>query len=114
MAKKKAPPHAWKAGQSGNPSGLPKHVREVRQNVKEALDKAFTEPDGSDGLVKAIVAGTREGDGVCIKLACEYRWGKPVQPVTFDPGKMADDELRNAVRNIVHEWDSDIGEGAVQ
>jgi hypothetical protein len=51
---------------------------------------------------------------VCIKLACEYRWGKPVQPVTFDPGKMADDELRNAVRNIVHEWDSDIGEGAVQ
>jgi hypothetical protein len=114
MAKGKAPPHAWKKGQSGNPTGFTKKHLETRLNVQAALDKAFTAPDGADTLVTAIVRGVQEGDGVCIKLACEYRWGKPVQPVTFDPGKMADDELRNAVREIVHEWDADVGEGAVQ
>lgn len=78
-AKQKAPAHAWKPGQSGNPTGLPAAVRETRLAVKDALDKAFTEPDGSDKLVNAIATGVSIGDGMCIKLACEYRWGKPVQ-----------------------------------
>ncbi len=66
-AKQKVPAHAWKPGTSGNPSGLPAAVREVRLAVKDALDKAFTRPDGADGP--------------CIKIACDYRWGKPVQQV---------------------------------
>lgn len=69
----------FEPGKSGNPDGLPAAVREIRMAVREALDKAFTGPGGSDELVTALVRGVSVGDGVCIKLACEYRWGKPVQ-----------------------------------
>lgn len=101
---KPPPGRPFKPGQSGNPTGLPAKVRETRLAVQEALDRAFTQPDGADGLVAAIVRGVAVGDGVCIKLACEYRWGKPVQRVVLDPGELPDEELRRAAVEIVDEW----------
>jgi hypothetical protein len=67
----------FKPGQSGNPGGMPKGAREVRFKVAAALDERFTQ-DGQDRLVDALVLGVEAGDATCIKLACEYRWGKPV------------------------------------
>jgi hypothetical protein len=111
MAKKSAQSSAaerpvgkpFQPGKSGNPGGLTKEHREARKRVADALDAAFTRPDGTDGLVEAIVLGVADGDGTCIKLACEYRWGKPVQPVEIDPGKWGDDELRKAAAEVARD-----------
>lgn len=77
--RRRGPGRPFQKGQSGNPNGLPKAHRATREAVKDALDKAFTLKDGSDALVTALVAGVHTGDPTCIKLACEYRWGKPAQ-----------------------------------
>lgn len=77
-SEKKRPAHLWKKGQSGNPGGMTaKHVA-IRRSVRNALDEAFTRPDGTDELVEALVAGVRAGDATSLKLACAYRYGKPV------------------------------------
>jgi hypothetical protein len=70
----------FKPGQSGNPGGMPKGTRDLRNKVREALDAAFTE-DGRDLLVDAIKAGVQTGDSTCLKLAADYRWGKPVTQI---------------------------------
>ena len=70
-------------GQSGNPGGQPKGARARREAVASKLDAVFltTRPDGIvvDALVAAIARGVAIGDGVCIRLAAEYRWGKPTE-----------------------------------
>jgi hypothetical protein len=71
----------FKPGQSGNPAGTPKGTREIRHRVSELLDAAFRREDGSDVLIDAIKAGVETGDSTCMKLACEYRYGKPVTMV---------------------------------
>jgi hypothetical protein len=76
----------FKPGQSGNPSGHSKSRREMRAKVQAALDEAFAEPDGTDTLVKAIVFGVQTGDSTCLRLACEYRWGKPETDVNIHEG----------------------------
>lgn len=75
----------FKKGQSGNPGGLTKEQREIRQSVSEKLNARFEE-GGVDRLVDAIVFGVERGDASCIKLACEYRWGKPSQELTGPNG----------------------------
>lgn len=87
-----------------NPGGMTKEQRERRKSVAEALEKAFVGPDGQDMLIDAIVDGVMSGDGMCIKLACEYRYGKPVQRVEISPEKMEDDELKRAVVDVVEQW----------
>lgn len=76
----------WQKGQTGNAGGLSKHVRAVRASVREALDKAFTVGD-RDTLIEAIVEGVATKDSTCLKLACEYRWGKAPQPLTGENGQ---------------------------
>lgn len=71
----------FKPGQSGNPAGTPKGTREIRHRVSELLDAAFRREDGSDVLIDAVKAGVETGDSTCIKIAYEYRWGKPVTMV---------------------------------
>ena len=71
----------FKPGQSGNPGGQRKGSREIRHKVADLLEIAFTKVEGEDLLVNAIKAGVETGDGQCIKLAAEYRWGKPVTMV---------------------------------
>jgi hypothetical protein len=79
------PENSRKAGQfapgkSGNPGGVPKGTRELRKRVQDALDEAFMQ-DGRDTLIDAIKVGVETGDSTCMKLACEYRYGKPVTMV---------------------------------
>jgi hypothetical protein len=76
-SKRAAPGKPFQKGQSGNPGGMPKGTRETRNKIAAALDEAFTQ-DGRDLLVEAIVAGVQTGDSTSMKLAAEYRWGKPV------------------------------------
>ena len=63
---------------SPNPGGQTKKHIAIRRSVRNALDQAFTRPDGTDELVDALVAGVRSGDATSLKLACAYRYGKPV------------------------------------
>lgn len=71
----------FKPGQSGNPAGTPKGTREIRHRVSELLDAAFRREDGSDVLIDAVKAGVETGDSTCMKIAWEYRFGKPVTMV---------------------------------
>ncbi len=76
----------FRKGQSGNPLGTPRRTRELRQKVSQALEEAFCK-DGRDLLVDAIVTGVEAGDSTCLKLAAEYRWGKPATEVELSgPG----------------------------
>jgi hypothetical protein len=86
---------SWKPGQSGNPTGLTSETRAKRQAIAAALDEAFTVKEIVDGkevtkdlLVEAIKLGVQQGEPSLVRLACEYRYGKPVQPVedVTDPG----------------------------
>lgn len=71
----------FQKGRSGNPGGLTKHARAVRKSIAEQLEARCRAPGGGDKLVDALIAGIEDGDSTCIKLACEYRWGKPVERV---------------------------------
>lgn len=71
----------FKPGISGNPGGYSKRMRELHGRLREALDAAFTREDGTDVLVDALVAGVRTGDSTCIKLSCEYRFGRAPQAI---------------------------------
>lgn len=105
----KARGRPFQPGVSGNPSGLPKATREIRRKVSAALDEAFTK-DGRDLLVDAIVAGVQTGDSTCLKLASEYRWGKPATEVELtgpggeplapkvDYSRLSNDELTQVIR----------------
>lgn len=84
-------PHRFKKGESGNPRGLPSHVIKIRRDVRAALDEAFA-GDGHDRLIEALVDGVARRDATCLRLACEYRWGKPAQRVELEEVKRMDRE----------------------
>lgn len=116
--KRKPRGRAFRDGVSGNPSGLSREMRAKRASIAEALDTAFTVKEIIDGvevekdlLVDAIKLGVQVGEPALIKLACEYRWGKPVQPVEIDPERMEDSELRKAVVELTKQWEQ---EGVLQ
>lgn len=84
-----------RGGPSPNPGGFSKEARAARALIKEKLDKAFTTdengeplPDGRDRLVEATVRGAEQGDGTCLKISWEYRFGKP--PTEIDANVVAD------------------------
>ncbi len=75
-------------GKSGNPGGLSAERRERLKVLTKALDDVFA-PDSEgdpDKLVNAIAQGCADGDAQAMKLACEYRWGKPAQEITGADG----------------------------
>jgi hypothetical protein len=95
-------------GKSGNPGGLTKAFVAARRKASELLEAALCNKEtGVDELVDAIVDGVRARDATCIKLACEYRWGKPVQPVEFDPASMDDKELKREVIGLAKQWEQE-------
>ena len=109
-AQRKAPGRPFEPGKSGNPGGLSHETRERRQRVSEALEKAFVdEATGEDKLITAIKLGVAEGEPQLIKLACEYRWGKAVQPVEIAPESMDNDALKGALIEIAEQWKSEGG-----
>lgn len=99
-------PRLFKPGQSGNPGGLTKRHREVRKKVAQLLEDALV-VDNHDRLIEAIVDGVQARDSTCIKLACEYRWGKPMQPVEVDIENMDDQTLKREVMAIAKQWEAE-------
>ena len=105
--KRKAPRTAWKPGECPNPGGFTKEKRAQRKAIAEALDEAFTVREIIDGkeiskdlLVEAIKIGVQEREPSLIRLACEYRWGKPVQPIDLNPEGMDDSTLLEALEDL--------------
>lgn len=99
-----------KKGEVRNPRGNPGIMREVRENVSAMLAEAMQDKvTGCDMLVTAIVGGVKAGDSRWGKIACEYRWGKPVQrmELTGKDGaplipadRLSDDELAEIAKGI--------------
>ena len=81
--KKRVVGKPFKPGQSGNPSGSSKKQRARREGASILLEKVFAAQNEGDVdlLVEAIRQGVVAGESAIIKIACEYRWGKPVQLV---------------------------------
>jgi hypothetical protein len=93
---KKAPPTAFKPGQSGNPSGRPKlpedvkHVRELaREYTQEAVDALVTVLRGESSSAGAKVSAAQ--------ALLDRGWGKAEANVNMtvkrDAKEMTDDEL---------------------
>jgi hypothetical protein len=94
----------FEPGQSGNPSGLSRDMRDRRLRVAEALDKRLVQAldDGKGGktepvdlLVEAIALGVMEREPSIMRIACDYRWGKPPQEITGEGGGPIPLEIQN-------------------
>lgn len=75
--KRKAPPTAFKPGQSGNPGGRPKELAEV-----QALARTHT-VDAIAALAR--IAGSADAPPAAVVSAAtallDRAWGKPMQPI---------------------------------
>jgi hypothetical protein len=72
-------PKAFKPGQSGNPSGRPKVVAEIRDLARQHTGTAL------NALVKIATAGKSESARVSAATALLDRgYGKPTQPIAGD------------------------------
>jgi hypothetical protein len=84
--KRKAPPHAWKAGQSGNPGGRPK------SNLSKLLAEYGQGKDPGDRITreKKLVAKVwklaLDGDESCRDLIFDRLAPKPPQEVDLASG----------------------------
>ena len=89
--KRKAPPHAWKPGQSGNPGGFPKQLVEV-----QALARAHT-PEAIEALVRIVRDKKQPGAAVvaAANALLDRAWGKATQPVDLQ-GKLTLEALVQA------------------
>jgi hypothetical protein len=87
---RKAPPHAWKAGQSGNPSGKPKMNVELRQACRDMTAEVLEALRGRLHTAKDAVAAAN--------LILAYGYGRPVQNVNArvirSMGDLSDEELQ--------------------
>lgn len=92
---------AWKKGQSGNPSGRPKSLREVtelaRENSARAIERLVELMDDEDGRVALAAANSILDRG----------YGKPKQSIEIEeksPGEMSDQEIRAAVAELLTKY----------
>jgi hypothetical protein len=79
--KKKPRGTPFKPGNCANPTGYNGAPRDMRRRVAALLEAACVQPDGTDLLINALMAGVLAAEPQLTKLAAEYRWGKPVQPI---------------------------------
>jgi hypothetical protein len=76
---------AWVKGQSGNPSGSGAGRPRKGDDAPSVLAKALKKiAPGRDILAEKIAAGVLAGDYNFVKLAAEYRWGRPLQRTETD------------------------------
>jgi hypothetical protein len=61
--KRKAPPHAFKPGQSGNPKGKPTGTRSKSTTLLLSLMQ-----DGADEITKAVITAAKAGDLVAARI----------------------------------------------
>lgn len=86
--KKKAPPHAWKPGQSGNPTGRKPGTGEVAKIRAAIADKV---PD----ILNALLARALEGDTGAARLLLErtvapLKAVEPAQVLTLPDGTLTE------------------------
>lgn len=78
--KKKAPPHAWKKGQSGNPAGKPQGMRNKATMMVLGLME-----EGAEEITKAVIDAAKGGDLMAARLVIE-RLAPPLRerPINID------------------------------
>ena len=64
--KRRLPPHAWRAGQSGNPAGKPPGCRNRATQMVLALMET-----GAEEITQAVVAAAKKGDLAAARLVIE-------------------------------------------
>ena len=64
--KRRLPPHAWRAGQSGNPAGKPPGCRNRATQMVLALMEG-----GAEEITQAVVAAAKKGDLAAARLVIE-------------------------------------------
>lgn len=110
--KRKAPPHAWKKGQSGNPSGKPQGTRN-----KATMMVLNLMEDGAEEITKAVIDAAKGGDLMAARLVIE-RLAPPLRerPINIDlPDTHTADgcsEAQNAILQAVGMGELLPGEGA--
>ncbi len=109
--KKKAPPHAWKPGQSGNPSGKPHGTR------NKATAMVLNLMEGSaEAITKAVLEAARAGDLTAAKMVLE-RLAPPMRerPISIElpatGSAQGCSDAANAVLQAVSNGDLLPGEG---
>ena len=88
MTTRKAPPKAWKPGQSGNPKGRPPGVGEVSK-LRAAL--AVDVPD----ILQTVVTAAKNGDTQAARLILErvlpaLKAVEPMRPLSLPDGSLTD------------------------
>lgn len=110
--KKKPPPHAWKKGQSGNPSGKPQGMRN-----KATMMVINLMEQGAEEITKAVIDAAKGGDLMAARLVIE-RLAPPLRerPITLDLPNTATAEgisaAQQAILQAVGVGDLLPGEGA--
>ena len=110
--KKKPPPHAWKKGQSGNPSGKPQGMRN-----KATMMVINLMEQGAEEITKAVIDAAKGGDLMAARLVIE-RLAPPLRerPITLNLPSTATAEgisaAQQAILQAVGVGDLLPGEGA--
>jgi hypothetical protein len=102
-AKKVAPPHAWKPGQSGNPQGraaVPPEVREALTSTTlprlATLERLATEAETSGDLKTAAhihLALLKKTIPDATELVISMPEGLTMRSITIDPRKLTETQL---------------------
>lgn len=79
----------WQKGQSGNPGGRPRVPEHLKKSCRrlaakgmKVLEEIINSRPVYDENGKLVTLGAKDSDRLAaIKLALEYGYGKPVQPV---------------------------------
>lgn len=81
MAKRKASPGAWKKGQSGNPGGRPKAVRDVAAAARLHTRAAI------DCLANLLTCNHPAARARAAEILLDRAWGRAPATVTLEGGK---------------------------
>ena len=104
--------HAWKRGSSGNPAGVPRQQRQVREGFAEAL----LNQGGLDEVAAAVWEAARHGESwalieICRRLEPEAaERDKPAKAAPFGPGQAADEDIDARLAHLFREYEIKVGE----
>jgi hypothetical protein len=105
---------AWNKGESGNPNGRPKGVKnrstiarhwlEVNQNLKNPLTGENETMSQEDLMTLALIKKAREGDVAAYKALMDSGYGAPVQQVeqkqtNIDLSHLSTDDIVNLLKD---------------
>jgi hypothetical protein len=91
----------WKPGQSGNPEGRPKVVRELAALAREHGPRAI------ERLAEILESSDAKAATSAAKELLDRGYGKAPQTVEHtrkDPRQMSDDEVKAEARRVIEEW----------